>query len=177
MDSNQPLRKSIPVEPGIKKMHIQNEPTSSEPTGRIRADEIRGEEAHSPKTIGTKSPTQTSVDSERQSRSPDLVTKDNEKIVGGEVVVKMEPGLPPKLARTASRKVVARPAPLFDSYENKTEECKASFQVIPVCIYMSKHIGDTEHAMECDCAEEWGKTINDFPRMNDLEIILKVPSR
>lgn len=177
MDSNQHRRKPTLVVAGMQEMHLQNESPSSEPAGRIQADEIKEEETHSPKTIRTKSSTHSPVSSERRSTSSDMVTKDNEKIVGGDVVVKMEPGLPPKLARTASRKVVARPAPLFDSYEDKTEECKTSFQVIPACIYMSKHIGSTEHAMECDCTEEWGKTISSFAQMNDLDIMLKVPLR
>ena len=57
----------------------------------------------------------------------------------------------------ASQKIPAKPAMLFDAYANKTEESKSTFRVIEACIYSSKQIGSTEQAMECDCAEEWGK--------------------
>lgn len=160
MDNAPHVPQPTPVEAGIKEMHIKNEPLFGEPAGRIRTIETKEKrETHSPKTPRTKSSMHSPLNSGRSWSPPDMKNQDNEKVVGGEVVVKMEPGHPPKLARTASRKFIARPAPLFDHYENKTEESTASFEVIPACIYMYKHIGSTEHAMECDCTEEWGKPI------------------
>ena len=82
----------------------------------------------------------------------------SEEIVGGEVIVKMEPGQPPKLARSSSQKIPSRPAQLFSHCESKTEEAKGVFEVIPSCTYSSKSMGATEHGMDCDCSEEWGKT-------------------
>lgn len=77
--------------------------------------------------------------------------------VGGDITLKQEPGKPPKLARSASQKVIARPPQLFDHLPNSVNEATESFEVIGSCIYSSKYMGHTEHAMECDCAEEWGK--------------------
>jgi [histone H3]-lysine36 N-trimethyltransferase len=84
-----------------------------------------------------------------------------EEKIGGEIIVKMALGQPPKLARSASQKVVARTAPLFDHFdhfEDKTSEATSNFQVMEACTYTNKNMGYTEHAMECDCTEEWGKS-------------------
>ncbi|KAL3431146.1 hypothetical protein BDV09DRAFT_176919 [Aspergillus tetrazonus] len=75
--------------------------------------------------------------------------------VGGGISVKMEPGQPPKLARSSSQKVVPRPPQLFLDLPDSTEEAQKTFEVIETCQYANKYMGYTEHAMECDCAEEW----------------------
>ncbi|KAL4868519.1 hypothetical protein BDV12DRAFT_102192 [Aspergillus spectabilis] len=75
--------------------------------------------------------------------------------VGGDISVKLEPGQPPKLARSSSQKVVPRPPQLFLDLPDSTKEAKKSFEVIDYCQYANKYMGYTEHAMECDCAEEW----------------------
>lgn len=163
MDDNESMPSSVKVEGRIRDMHIKIGLSSREAPGRLRAGEVKEkEERNSPRPTRTKSSTQSPIKSEKPSLSPDNMKEDNEEIVGGEVVVKLVPGHAPKLARTPTQKIVARPAPLFHSYEDKTEESKTSFQVITGCIYSSKYIGSTEHAMECDCTEEWGKTIRTF---------------
>ena len=94
-------------------------------------------------------------------KSPDttenLIQK-KEEVVGGDITVKMEPGQPPKLARSTSQKVTPRPPPLFDHLPDATDEAKSSFMVMEFCTYSNKYLGYTEHAMECDCNEEWGKS-------------------
>jgi histone-lysine N-methyltransferase SETD2 len=79
--------------------------------------------------------------------------------VGGGISVKMEPGQPPKLARSSSQKVVPRPPQLFLDLPDSTEEAQRTFEVIETCQYANKYMGYTEHAMECDCAEEWGESV------------------
>lgn len=173
MDDKEPLQSPVKVEAGMRDMQIKNGVSSNEASGRIRALEIKEEDRNSPRATRLASSTQSSVKSEKPSLSPDTMKEDDEEIVGGEVVVKLLPGHPPKLARNPTQKIVARPAPLFHSYENKTEESKSSFQVISACIYSSKYIGSTEHAMECDCTEEWGKSIKPvFPRGNNTEPLI-----
>lgn len=81
-----------------------------------------------------------------------------EETVGGNIVVKQEPGQPPKLARSSSQKVVPRPPQLFNHLPDSTEDALATFERIEACWYANKNMGYTEHAMECDCAEEWGKS-------------------
>ena len=90
-------------------------------------------------------------------------TQRHEDIVGGEVTIKQEPGQPPKLSRSTSRKIVTHPPHLYDECEDKTEEAKRCFQVIPACSYSSKYIGSSEQdSMDCDCTEEWGKATQAF---------------
>jgi histone-lysine N-methyltransferase SETD2 len=79
--------------------------------------------------------------------------------LGSGIAVKPEPGQPAKLGRTtSSQKVIPRVAPLFDHLPDKTAEATSTFQVMDACIYANKYMGYTEHGMECDCAEEWGKS-------------------
>lgn len=65
----------------------------------------------------------------------------------------------PRLSRKSSQKPTpTREPPLFDSLPNMTPEACKSFQVIPDCLYGSKHLGSTENdAFDCDCREEWRK--------------------
>jgi len=112
---------------------------------------------------GTGTPSQAPLHSrspvKSQSTAPSPIVKpEQEDTVGGGVTLKLEPGKPPKLTRATSHKVERRPPPLFSDYEDKSGEATSTFSVIPQCIYARKGLGDTEHALECDCAEEWGKS-------------------
>lgn len=115
--------------------------------------------AGTPRRLGTNTP-------KRQSRSPakkeeaaqSPTVKDDEEMLGGDVTLKLEPGRPPKLQRTTSRKVERRPPPLFFEYEDKTDEATSTFSLLQHCTYANKYLGTTESALECDCAEEWGKS-------------------
>jgi histone-lysine N-methyltransferase SETD2 len=78
--------------------------------------------------------------------------------VGGGISVKLEPGQPPKLARSSSQKVVPRPPQLFSHLPDSTRDSQKTFEVIQSCQYANKYMGYTEHAMECDCTEEWGES-------------------
>lgn len=78
--------------------------------------------------------------------------------VGGDIVLKQEPGQPPKLSRSSSQKVVPRPPQLWAHLPDSTGDALATFEQIESCWYANKYMGYTEHAMECDCAEEWGKS-------------------
>lgn len=109
----------------------------------------------------------TPMSTKRSSRSPnvpqDKVTSptpksEGEELLGGDVTLKQDPGKPPKLSRTTSRKVERRPPPMFDDYKDSTAEATSSFEVITACTYANKHLGTTDPALECDCAEEWGKS-------------------
>lgn len=123
------------------------------------------EEASAP-TSRTGSAMGTPLGSKRQSRSPTkrestldspAPKSEDEETVGGEVTLKLEPGKPPKLARSTSHKVERRAPQLFDDYEDKTNEAKSTFSILTECTYANKYLGTTEHALECDCVEEWGK--------------------
>ncbi|KAK3615546.1 histone methyltransferase set2 [Elasticomyces elasticus] len=90
--------------------------------------------------------------------APSPAPKMEQETVGGGVTLKLEPGKAPKLARTTSTKVERRPPALFFDYEDKTAEATSVFTVLPECTYANKHLGTTETALECDCAEEWDAT-------------------
>ncbi|RAL05616.1 SET and WW domain protein [Aspergillus ibericus CBS 121593] len=87
------------------------------------------------------------------------VDKPEEK-VGGDIIVKLEPGQPPKLTRSSSQKVIARPPQLFSHLPDSTAEAEATFDLMDTCTYANKFMGYTEHAMECDCAEEWEPSVS-----------------
>lgn len=112
----------------------------------------------SPAKAESKSASHSPTNPRDTSSSPTGHQSGTEQTIGADISVKMEPGQPPKLARTSSQKVIVRPTPLFDDLPDMTAAAKNSFQVIAQCIYAAKYLGTTEHAMECDCAEEWGKT-------------------
>jgi [histone H3]-lysine36 N-trimethyltransferase len=101
----------------------------------------------------------------RASRSPvkdengahqTAIKGEHEELVGGDVTLKLEPGKPPKLARTNTQKIEKRPPQLYFDYDDKTAEATSTFTVLPDCTYANKYLGTTETALECDCAEEWG---------------------
>ncbi len=106
----------------------------------------------------SKSTSHSPTQSRHHSLSPAGHTAETEQTIGADISVKREPGQPLKLARTSSQKVMTRPTRLFDNLPDMAADAKNTFQVISQCIYAAKYLGTTEHAMECDCAEEWSKT-------------------
>ena len=160
----------LKLEDDLEEMDLKNDHPWATEKERDRMNGTRGEvkiKAKSPQSISSQS-TQRSQRSptrpRKVSESPcdsDMPKSEQEKVVGGEVTVKIEPGKPPKLARSSSQKIWTRPAPLFDEYPSRTQEAQTKFEVIQACIYGSKYMGSTEHGMDCDCAEEWGKLILD----------------
>lgn len=92
------------------------------------------------------------------SQSPEDALLPHEEVVGGDVTLKLEPGQPPKLARSSSHKVMTGPAQLYTDEPDRTEEARRTFEVLSECSYSSKYIGSSSHDyMECDCTEEWGE--------------------
>jgi hypothetical protein len=79
----------------------------------------------------------------------------HEETLGGDITLMAEPGKAPKLSRTASRKMLSRPPPLYLDLPDATDAAKETFVVLPECTYANKHIGTTDPALECDCGEEW----------------------
>lgn len=149
----------------LRDMHLKEEDQHDDMDKSALAEPIKKERSASVSAPGVGGDTSSST--KRQSRSPTKTTsmapspaaKDEpEDIVGGEVTLKLEPGKPMKLSRTSSHKVERRPPPLYFDYEDKTREATSSFTVLPECHYANKYLGATEHALECDCAEEWGKS-------------------
>jgi histone-lysine N-methyltransferase SETD2 len=95
--------------------------------------------------------------SRSHSQSPVKDAEEQEQKLGGDITVKLEPGKPPKLARTSSQKIIPRTPPLYDHLPDCTAEATSKFQLMDECTYANKYMGYTEHGMDCDCAEDWGK--------------------
>lgn len=156
-------RRSEILETGVEEMKLETQSTH-DGQGRSRTSGLKDEPA------ARKSSSQTDVKMESGSESTRLIKhspslEKHEEVVGGDVTVKMEPGQPPKLARSTSRKILAGPFQLFNDRPSKTEESKDRFQVMTECTYANKFLGHTEHgSMDCDCAEEWGMIIHIFNR-------------
>lgn len=157
MTENKRSKRHKVLENSVQELHLE----SGEALGRLDK-EIKGEatdgNGYSPRDIPMKSHSHSPVKTDLPLQSPSTGSEKHEEVVGGEVTVKLEPGHPPKLARSSSHKIISKPAPLFHDHPSKTEESKHTFQVLEQCSYTSKNIGSTEHgSMDCDCAEEWGK--------------------
>lgn len=111
----------------------------------------------SPTKVSRKSTTTTMPLKQSNTPHSPAVKSENEEVVGGDIMVKLEAGQPPKLSRAASRKIIARPPTLYSDFPDATAEAVASFGQISQCTYANKYLGSTDHALECDCTEEWGE--------------------
>jgi len=150
------------LETEVRDMHLKEEDRDADMDTGSEAH-LKQEERSTPQSAVEGTP----MSIEQSSRSPNDVQKgtqsptsksEHEEVVGGEVTLKQEPGKPPKLSRTTARKVEKRPPPMFGDYKDSTAEATSSFQVITECSYANKNLGSTDPALECDCAEEWGKS-------------------
>lgn len=116
-----------------------------------------GDDSDSSAPPTTKRSSRSPTKQKRASGSP-AVKFEEEETVGGEVTLKLEPGKPPKLARTTSHRVEKRAPQLFTEHEDALPEALNFFERLPECSYANRYLGGTEPALECDCAEEWGKS-------------------
>ncbi|KAI6778826.1 Histone-lysine N-methyltransferase [Emericellopsis cladophorae] len=67
----------------------------------------------------------------------------------------------PKLSRKASQQP-PRPPVLYTDLADATDESCETFQVIPDCLYGSKHLGSTDNdTFDCDCNQAWSQGKND----------------
>ncbi|KAK7711727.1 histone methyltransferase set2 [Botryosphaeria dothidea] len=162
MSDSEPKESAARLEPEVRDMKLEPDTPAERGDADVKPtveEDGKGSVTVSNGTTASpgqaaKSGSNTSAKSERSSRSPGGGSE-LEEILGGDITVKMEPGKGPKLARSTSQKVISRPPPLFMDAEDKTEEAKGTFDVIESCTYGNKYMGSTEHALECDCAEEW----------------------
>lgn len=169
MAEPEPEKKAAQLAPELRDMKIEeaSHPEEGGDIGEVAA-QVKAEENDEPATApitipsrpASNSPSRSSKGSSKSptdstSSSPD--NREREEIVGGDITLKMEPGKAPKLARTAAKKVVSRPPPLYLDLKDVSEDAKNTFVVIPECSYANKSLGFTECAYECDCSEEWGE--------------------
>jgi len=87
---------------------------------------------------------------------------DSEATAASDIMVKLEPGKPPKLSKS-SKKISTRPVQLFSHLPDATSEAQQSFTVLSECNYARKDLGTTDAAYECDCTEAWGELHREMP--------------
>lgn len=160
--------KSAQLEPELRDMQIA-EGAASDGGESEGALQVKGEEADRSRGYGsTPSAIPPRLQTRSKSRSPAIKADSqppspasaHEETVGGDIVLKMEPGKAPKLARAASQKVVARPPPLYLDLPDSTDAAKETFTVLAECSYANKHIGSTDPALECDCQSDWDPVLH-----------------
>ena len=125
----------------------------------------------------------TSTISSKQALASDKEMSNAKKANGHTSPVKPEPEeptkptKPTKTSRAASSKLPPRIAPLFNDLPDVYSEATATFTVIDACTYQNKYLGFSDHALDCDCSEEWGQFCNSFMRRFQLTNIDPVSKR
>jgi len=93
--------------------------------------------------------------------------KEAEETNGHPSPVKSEVAKPAKMTRTTTTtttsKLPPRVASLLDQLPDVTAEATSTFTVIDACTYQNKYLGFTDHALDCDCTEEWGESSSTLP--------------
>jgi hypothetical protein len=141
----------------VQGLHLKEEDRDADmdtlPAAELKSERSASHDVEAGTPMSIKRSSHSPVES-KEPQSADIKS-DNEDLV----TLKQEPGKPPKLSRTTSRKVERRPPPMFNDYKDSTSEATSTFQVITECSYANKNLGSTDPALECDCAEEWGKSL------------------
>lgn len=105
----------------------------------------------------------TSTTSSKQALAPDKDVSSAKKSNGHTSPVKPEPEeptkptKPTKTSRAAASKLPPRIAPLLDHLPDVYDEATSTFAVLDACTYQNKYLGFSDHALDCDCSEEWGQ--------------------
>ncbi|KIW20089.1 hypothetical protein PV08_00664 [Exophiala spinifera] len=155
--------------PELKREESVDGEMPEEPSN-ARVAAIKQEEAASP-SESTSSPatkikssrsSSTSSSTSKPPSAADLAAKNEPRDASGLISsstspVKPEPKEPSKPAKSSrtSSKLPPRIAPLFDHLPDATEEAISTFSILDSCTYQNKYLGFSEHALDCDCAEEW----------------------
>lgn len=108
------------------------------------------------KTEGEESPVKLEVEQSDSNISSNMASKASKKMMRG------------------SKKNPPRIAPLFYDLPDATDEANSTYTVIDSCLYQNKYLGFTEHAMECDCQEEWGRFYRNCGRNTRLLTIRRL---
>ncbi|KAH7326393.1 hypothetical protein B0I35DRAFT_347868 [Stachybotrys elegans] len=104
----------------------------------------------------TSTPNAPENDPQSRPRSPEGIKSRSESAEASGSASGSASGKPARPSRKSSQKPPNREAPLFGHLPDVTGDSCKTFQVIPDCLYGSKHLGATDNdAFDCDCREEW----------------------
>ncbi|KAK7546199.1 hypothetical protein JOL62DRAFT_252854 [Phyllosticta paracitricarpa] len=162
MSESETDRQAAQLEPEVRDMKLEPESPADDGGAHVQGDletdrqeqVLTANGSASPPKSALKSSPHTPAKMESGSQTP-AESLDGEEVVGGDITVKLEPGKAPKLTRSSSQRIERKPPPLFLDHEDKTLESTTTFTLLEECTYGNKYMGSTEHALECDCAEEW----------------------
>jgi len=146
----------------------EREHYSSDPGAAAIKDENSARPLHLATTLTTvrtktSRSSSTSTTSSRQAQASEKDRSGAKKANGHTSPVKPEreeptkPTKPTKASRSASSKLPPRIAPLLDHLPDVYAEATSTFTIIDACTYQNKYLGFSDHALDCDCSEEWGK--------------------
>lgn len=153
---------TIEVKPEISRSRDRSDELSSIRVAAVK-DEPTGSGTSSPSLLPSKIKTsRSSSSSSVKSRATSESSMDKKELHKNvdDASIKMESSNLAKSGRSGSKEALKRSAPLFDDLPDATTEAESSFVLLEACTYSNKFLGYTEHAMECDCNEEWGKSLN-----------------
>jgi hypothetical protein len=157
MSDNELEKQEEQIESEVRELKLEGvsdtEDALNHPTSHHSAVDALTPKMETSPSKKTRSSTQSPAKSPSGSQTP----VEKLELVGGDIMVKLEPGKAPKLARTSSQKVVSRPPILYNDEPDMYDEATSTFEVIQECNYATRWLGSTEQAMECDCREQWGK--------------------
>ena len=108
--------------------------------------------------------TSTSPPKESSKSSSPHVKPDLEDGTDAEIVLKVEPGQPPKLSRSLAKKQPSRAPPTYTDLPDATPDATKTFEVIPNCLYLNKGFGIADEIFDCDCTEDWGECLYFYHR-------------
>lgn len=150
------------VDAALEEMKLEGESPPGDTIVANGYDEVptpgKSEKSRSSTPATKKSASRSPYPKQSASQSPKSEDEDGEEHIGGDITVTVEPGKAPKLLRTSSQKIIARPPQLFSDLPDSTEESLDVFHLIKDCIYGAKHFGASDNdALDCDCSEEWSE--------------------
>jgi histone-lysine N-methyltransferase SETD2 len=123
--------------------------SGAEPVKQERSASTSG--SATPKGIKRQHPSP--VKDENMAQFPSIKTE----VVGGDVELRLDADERPRLVRKQSHKIARRSPELFTDTPDATSLATSTFSILQECVYANKQLGTTEHALECECAEEWGR--------------------
>ncbi|KAJ9500595.1 histone methyltransferase set2 [Exophiala xenobiotica] len=148
-----PVDDEIPEEPSNARVAAikQEEAASGSESPSMPATKIKSSRSSSTSSSSSKRPSAADLNAKNEPRDANGLNSTSTSPVKPEP---KEPSKPARSSRTAS-KLPPRIAPILTHLPDATTEASSTFTVLDACTYQNKYLGFSEHALDCDCVEEW----------------------
>jgi histone-lysine N-methyltransferase SETD2 len=146
----------MPEEPSNARVAAikQEEAASGSESPSMPATKIKSSRSSSTSSSSSKRPSAADLSAKNEPRDANGLNSTSTSPVKPEP---KEPSKPARSSRTAS-KLPPRIAPILSHLPDATTEASSTFTVVDACTYQNKYLGFSEHALDCDCVEEWGES-------------------